>query len=353
MKKMVIAALIVLAVLAAPVFAGGQQETGPKTVLAGVSIRSLSNPYYLSVEEGAKMFADSVDEDTIDVQLLVSDGSDEKELNNIKAAIARGGKDTILYVDPNNAPNAAAIAEICEEAGVYWMTVWSTAEGLHPRDYPHYVFHMSPDDQKSGHDIAVAMFDSFKTPGKGKILAIQGMLANSAAINRFKGLQKALSEYPGVELIDDQAGDWNPAKALEITETWLSTYGDIDGIWVANDSMALAVVEALRAKGLNGKVAVAGVDGIADAITAIQNGDMVATVSVNPWLQGGFGLALPYAAYKGYIDTTKMTEEQMMFNTAGLLVSTENIDDYVAGYIEGRPTFDFEDYWSIIYKAME
>jgi len=351
MKKIIFVIGILSLIMIFIQFGYGQENT--ETVYAGMAIRTLSNPYYLQVKEGGEMFVESQPKGTMKLQMLISEGSDDKQINDVKALIARGGKNTILYVDPNQAPDAAAIAEICEEAGVYWCTVWSTAEGLHPKDYKYYVCHQSPDDQKSGHDIAVTMFKNFKTPGKGKILVIQGMLANSAAINRFKGLQKALEEYPEVELLDDQAGDWNPQKALTITETWLSTYDDIDGIWVANDSMALAVVEALKAKGLNGKVFVAGVDGIDDAITAIKNGDMIATVSSNGWLQGGYGLALCYAAYKGEIDTTKMKPEQMMFYTEGLLITLDNVDWYVKNYIENKPKFDFNNYWSVIYRPME
>lgn len=332
-----------------------QEESTNKVnkVYAGIAIRTLSNPYMVQIKEGAEMFVNSLPEGAAELQILCCEGSDEKQINDIKALISRGGKDTILYVDPNQSPNAAVIAEICEEAQVYWVSAWNAAEGVYPMDYKYYVAHHSPDNVKSGYDIAVEMFKSFETPGKGKILAIQGMLANTAAIDRFKGLKKALEEYPDVELLDDQAGDWNPQKALNITETWLSKYKDIDGIWVANDSMALAAVQALKAKGLNGKVKVVGVDGIDDAIEAIKNGDMVATVSSNGWLQGGYSLAMAYAAYTGKIDTTKLEPGKRMFHTEGIFITEDNVSEYEEKYVKNKPQYNFEDIFSIIVRPMD
>lgn len=346
MKKVSILAVAVLFFFTAfGVFAAGQQEGEDMKVLAGVSLRWLNNPYFVSLGEGAKLLAEEVP--NLEVQIMECQGNDEKQINDVKNLIARGGKNTILFFDPNQAPNAAEIVEICEEAGVYCSSVWSMAEGVYPVDYKYYVNHQTPNDQKSGYDIAVEMFERFDTPGKGKILAIQGMLGNSAAINRFKGLQRALEEYPDVELVDDQAGDWDPMKALNIAETWLNKYSDIDAIWCANDNMALSVIEALKKKGLNGEIQTCGVDGINEAVAAIKAGNMTATVGVNPHAQGFYGLALPYAAITGRIDPEELPAEKRMFYTKGILITPETVEEFEKEYVENTPTFDYEgDLWA-------
>jgi len=233
--------------------------------------------------------------------------------------------------------------------GVYWETTWSTAEDIKIKDFEYYAFHQTLDDRGSGYAISKAMFDQFDTPGEGKVLAIQGMLANSAAINRFKGLEDALAEYPGVELLDDQAGDWDPQKAYTIAETWLSKYDDIAGIWVANDSMALAVVELLEAKGLIGDVKVVGVDGIPDAVTAIQEGKMTATVYSDPYKQGGGSLAYLYQIWMGNIAVSSLTDEQRCFLTEGVLVTADTVD----AFANSTPEFDYGDPQSMIYKLWD
>ena len=87
--------------------------------------------------------------------------------------------------------------------------------------------------------------------------------------------------------------NWSPAEGLEKTNAWLTQYGDeIGGIWAANDEMALAAVEALRADGRAGQVPVTGIDGIQLAVEAILAGEMAGTVSWDPYWQGGMGLSI-------------------------------------------------------------
>lgn len=360
MKKSRLVALVSVLALVAALFAGcggsnnqtqttgGQGSTtsaATKKIVLGVAIRSLTNPYQATVVDGAKMFAEYLKAQGVDaeVQTLECNGSDDKQINDIKALVAKTGKDLILYVDPNQAPDAAEIAQICEDAGVYWTCAWNKPDEIDPSQFPHWVNFQSPDDSISGYNIATAMFKKFKTPGKGKILAIQGMLANNAAVNRFKGLQKALSENTGVQLLDQQAGDWDPQKALSIAQTWLAKYQDIDGIWVANDDMAVAVVQALKAKGLNGKVQVVGVDGTGAAVDAIKAGDMTATVGSNGWAQGGWGLDWCWQAYTGKIDTQKEDQSLRMVNTKSILITTDTVKDYEASYITNAEKINFDD----------
>lgn len=344
MKKSLLLILIVF--LFSTIVTGcASSETSSKNgekLYIGLAIRGLTNPYYVQLIEGAEMFIDTLPEGSAELQILSSDGSDEKQINEIKAFLAKAGKNGILYVDPQNAPNAAVIAELAEKAGVYWSTTWSMADGVTPKDYKYYVFHQTSDDENSGYLVAKELIEDFKTPGKGNILAVQGSLANSASINRTNGLKKALREYPNVKLLDMKPADWNAQKALTLTESWLSTYKDIDAIWVANDEMALAVRQALKRAGRN-DVLVATIDGIPDAIKAVQNGELTATVNTNPWAQGGYALAILHAAYTGKLDTSKMTDEQMMFKTKGILVTSDTIKDYVENYVDQKPKMDFSN----------
>ena len=77
--------------------------------------------------------------------------------------------------------------------------------------------------------------------------------------------------------------NWSANEALEKVNAWLTKFGDqIGGIWAANDDMALAAVEALRADGRAGKVPVTGLDGTQLAVEAIQKVKMAGTVAWTP-----------------------------------------------------------------------
>ena len=318
-------------------------HAGQKKAYFGVAIHSTDNEYWNQQAEGVKLFVDSLPAGAAEVQILTCDGDDEKQLNGIKAFIASHGQDALLYVDPSNAPNTAAIAEICEEAGVYWTAVWHLAKGLSPLDYKYFVAYSTPDGVQQGYDIATELFKSFDTPGKGKILAIQGQLGNDSAVNRYAGLQKAMAENPGVELLELQVCDWNAQRALTTTETWLAKYSDFDGIWAANDDMAVGALQALKAKGLNGKVKLVGIDGVSSAFAAIDDGDMICTVASNGFLQGGYGASYVYAAWSGKINTADLPASQRAFYTKGLLVNKDNLAEYRANFVQSVPKYDFTD----------
>ncbi|WP_343248662.1 sugar ABC transporter substrate-binding protein [Diplocloster hominis] len=328
-------------------------------LLIGVSIRSLDNPYFVSVVDGINMFADQlkekIGEDNVEVQVSLCEYSDDQQVNDIKAMIAKGGKNTIIYCDPNDAPVAASIAEICEEAGVYWGTTWSYAEGVLPMDYEYYVYYQTPGIVDSLKQLCLDMFADFKTPNQGKILAVQGNLSSTAAIDRFAGLQAALEQTPGVELLDAQACDFEVSKTQACVTTWCSKYdmNTIDAIWVDNDENALAALEVLTAKGFNGKVMLTGFDGIENAVNAIRNKEMYGTIGSNPWLQGGLGCSYLYAVYSGQVDLKSSPQSQRMFYTPTILIEPDNVEEYKADYIDSVPEMDMMDYTKLFYKAFE
>lgn len=316
--------------------------SGDKLTVA-VSIRSMSSEYHMQYVAGAQAFIDSLPEGTTELQVLPCESNDDKQINDIKALIASKGDNMILFVDPNNAPNITSIAELCEEAGVYWVSAWNTPEGINPMSYKYWVAHQACDGVQQGYDLAVNIFDRFEEPGKGKILVLEGMLANTANVERMEGLNKALEEYPDIEVLDDQAGDWDTKKALSITETWLAKYDDIDGIWCASDDMALGVVQALKAKGLDKQVLVTGNDGTTDAVNAVESGEITVTIANNGWLQGGYGVAYAYAAKTGKLDPSSMKPEERMFYTNGIVITGDNVADYKKEYVDSTPVYDYED----------
>ena len=316
--------------------------SGDKLTVA-VSIRSMSSEYHMQYVAGAQAFIDSLPEGTAELQVLPCESNDDKQINDIKALIASKGDNMILFVDPNNAPNITSIAELCEEAGVYWVSAWNTPEGINPMSYKYWVAHQACDGVQQGYDLAVNIFDRFEEPGKGKILVLEGMLANTANVERMEGLNKALEEYPDIEVLDDQAGDWDTKKALSITETWLAKYDDIDGIWCASDDMALGVVQALKAKGLDKQVLVTGNDGTTDAVNAVESGEITVTIANNGWLQGGYGVAYAYAAKTGKLDPSSMKPEERMFYTNGIVITGDNVADYKKEYVDSAPVYDYED----------
>ena len=307
--------------------------------LVGLSIRGLANPYYIELVQGVQKFIDRTPGAELVIMEFHSD--DQKQINDVKAFAARGIP-AILYIDPQSQAVCPEVAEVCEDAEIYWTSAYTLGKDIYPWTYRYFVSHQALDDVTAGYEVAKSMFMKFD--GKpATILCMAGELSNLASINRIKGLEKALEEFPNVTLLDTQPADWDSQKALNVAQTWLTRYSDVNGIWVANDGMAVAVVEALKSKGLNGIIQVTGVDCIPTGLDAVINGDMSATFYPYPKLMGGYGVAMAYAALSGKIDPDELTREQSCYLTPGELVTSENAATFKADIIDKDPEIDFDN----------
>ena len=306
------------------------------------SIRSLSNPYHATWNKGGAAFAKSVGADYV---TLVTEGNSEKGVADIKAILSKTGGNCVVNVDPNDAPDARPIVEACKAAGAYVVTQWNKPADLHPWDNnPNYVAHISFSGVPYGKAMAETLIKAMG--GKGGIVALGGIESNTPAIERKKGLDTALAANSGVQLLDFQVANWSSNEALEKMNAWLTKFGDkIGGVWAANDDMALAAVEALRADGRAGKVPVTGVDGTQLAVEAIQKGEMAGTVAWDPYWQGSMGLAIGLAAKSGKIDPAKEPKEHREFYGTGVAVTTANANDYYEKNVKSEPKLDFADLW--------
>ncbi len=348
-KTLVLVALLVLMVSMVAFANGGSDAAADAEPLAlGTSIRTLTNPYQANYKVGGDMFAEEVG---LTQDVLTCEGSSEKQLNDIKALIAKTGGNVVFMVDPNEAPNVIPIGRALDDADVYWVSWWNKPEDVNVWDYKNWVSHIAFDGISAGEYTAQALIDSFG--GNGKIIALQGMLANSIAQDRFVGLNNILAANPGVELVAYESAEWDRTMAYEKTLSMLVANPDIDGVWAANDNMALGALEALRSEGLAGKVLVTGIDGVSEIFEAIQNGEAAATVYNDSKYQAGIALAIAKAAKDGDLDVAAMPKSRRQFFADALNVNQSNVDEVVNVYVNGTPDYDFKDLFASWSRAME
>ena len=71
-------------------------------------------------------------------------------------------------------------------------------------------------------------------------------------------------------------------------ENILQAHPKVDAVFAADDEMALGAIKAIQAARL--KIVVVGFDGTPDAVAAIKNGTMYATIAQQPSLIGSLGV---------------------------------------------------------------
>ncbi|MBP6653941.1 MAG: substrate-binding domain-containing protein [Propionivibrio sp.] len=131
--------------------------------------------------------------------------------------------------------------------------------------------------------------------GKGNVVILEGPIGQSAQIERRKGNQNVLAKYKDVKVLEMKTANWSRAEALSLMENWLTSHaGKINGIIGQNDEMALGAIEAVKAKGLDPKtIPTAGIDGVTDAVRAVQAGNMVSVLQdASAQAQGGLDVLM-------------------------------------------------------------
>jgi putative xylitol transport system substrate-binding protein len=159
-----------------------------------------------------------------------------------------------------------------------------------------------------------------KMGGKGNVVIIQGPIGQSAQIDRLKGNQDVLQKHPEVKVLESKTANWSRAEALSLMENWLTAHpNQIQGVIGQNDEMALGALEAIKAAKLDvKKFAIAGIDGVTDAMLAAKAGDLVSFLQdAKAQAQGGLDLALRAVkgdSYQPQSEIWKQYEKDMPWN---------------------------------------
>jgi ribose transport system substrate-binding protein len=140
-----------------------------------------------------------------------------------------------------------------------------------------FVTFIGADDFEIGYRQARYLFD--KLGGKGRIVVIEGIAVAPTNRERVRGYQRALAEFPGIELLGSGTGNYQQPDARRLMDEFLQKYPEIDAVLSANDGMALGALEAL--KEANRTAVVIGINGILPAVKLIETGALLASVDFN------------------------------------------------------------------------
>ena len=158
--------------------------------------------------------------------------------------------------------------------------------------------------------------------GKGNVAFLLGPLGSDAEIGRTQGYENVLKSYPDIKVVYKQTANWRTDEALKLAENWLQTGADLAAIVSNNDDMALGAVKAIKDAHLVGKIKVAGIDAAPNALAAVKDGSMTATVSQNTTDQAKMAMEAAVKRANGEkIDAT--------ITVPHALITKENVDKYI------------------------
>ena len=127
------------------------------------------------------------------------------------------------------------------------------------------------------------------------IAELQGIPGASATIDRGKGFHQAVDGK--AKVVASLTANFNRVEGLSVSENILQGNAGLQGLFAHNDEMALGAVEAAAAAGKN--IIIVGFDATDDAIAAVKEGRMAATVAQQPDEMGKIAVQTAVKIIKG------------------------------------------------------
>jgi ribose transport system substrate-binding protein len=276
MKKLVsIIMVLSLMVLAACSMDSGltddkkEKKDSMKDVKVGVSISTLNNPFFVSLKDGIEKEAKEKG-----MKVTVVDAQDDtaKQISGIEDLILQ--KVDVLLVNPTDSAAISSAVKDANDAGIPVITIdRSSDEG----DIETFI----ASDNVAGGEMA-AEYLVKELGEKAKVVELEGVSGASATRERGKGFHNIADKQ--LEVLTSQTAEFDRTKGLNVMENILQGNKDIQAVFAHNDEMALGAIEAIKAAGKD--IIVVGFDGNDDALKAVENGELKATIAQQPALIG-------------------------------------------------------------------
>ena len=81
--------------------------------------------------------------------------------------------------------------------------------------------------------------------GAGDVVLIEGVVGHPANEARMAGVEEVFSEYPDIEVVGRNTGNWDQATGQQVMSDFLASLPNIDGVWT-QDGMAEGALRAIR-----------------------------------------------------------------------------------------------------------
>src|ERR687898_142026 len=271
--------VLVLAVLASSLAVGCQRgeggggDGGGQRI--GLSISTLNNPFFVSMRSGAQQAAK--DEG---VQLIIADAQNDSatQQDDVQNFVTQQ-VDAIL-VNPVDSEAVVPAVQAANQADIPVIALDRGASGGEIATL------IASDNVEGG---GLAGEELIELVGSGPVAQLEGIPGASPTRDRGQGFEEAINAQDAVELVASQTANFDRAEGLNVTENILQSNPEIKGIFAQNDEMALGAVRALGNRA-GTDVKIVGFDAVEEALKAIQDGKMNATVAQQPDRIGSLGV---------------------------------------------------------------
>ncbi|EAC5524718.1 D-ribose ABC transporter substrate-binding protein, partial [Listeria monocytogenes] len=227
MKKMFLLAAGVLVLSgcgAATLDNGGSSETQSEQKAAseltvGVSISTLNNPFFVSMQEGINQLAE---ENDTDVRFVDAQDDTAKQSNDIDDLIQQGVD--VLLINPVDSAAIVPAVEAANNANIPVIAIDRSSDG------GTLLTTVASNNEEGGKMAAEFILEQLGE--NAKVVELEGVPGASATRERGKGFDDYAKDK--LDVVEKQSANFNRAEGLTVMENILQANNDIQGVFAQN-----------------------------------------------------------------------------------------------------------------------
>lgn len=283
-------------------------------IRVAVILKSLTNPFWMMAKKAAE--EKGVE---LGVEVQVFSTTDETDFNaqasQVEDAVTNGF-DVICIVPSDGNALVPAVEEAIGK-GVPVIVLDSALVSDKPSSFV-------ASDNVAGGGMA-AEFIGEQLKGEGNVAVIRGGKGHPVELERYKGFSETLAEkYPNIKLVTEAHADWAADKASNVMEDFLNAHPEINAVFCESDMMVIGASQMAKVANRDDIIFV-GLDGIADALRAVQSGQIAADVAQSPDKIGSYGVEAAVKVAKGETVDARIV-------TPMVLATKANVDPLVEAW---------------------
>ncbi len=287
-------------------------------IIVGYISKNLTDPFHGPINDYATETLDKMVEDgVIDEWTGILDGNTDAptQIDRASDCIAKGCDFVIILPCEAEASDPAVTS--LADAGINVIVVNSKTTSTDDVA----LTYSGSDDVYAGTLLGNWILEN--CPEGGKYLHCNGILGNSAQIQRTEGMHEVLDPHEEFEMVGDEDTQWKGDLAATAAENYIGKYGDeLVAIICDNDDMSSAAQTACNSMGRDDIVCV-GVDGNQHPLEMIRDGELKGTV-----LQDGVGQMT--AGIDAIVQVINEGKAPKNVTVPFVMVTADNVGDYLA-----------------------
>jgi len=256
-------------------------------------VKTRNNPFFEPMIREAEAEAERLGVD-LEVQAPPQETDKERQFDMVRDLAARG-VDAIL-ITPADSKGIVPALKFAQERGVLVINVDNRVDpetarlaGLQLGGF------VSADNEAGGRLAGERMMAYLE--GAGYVAILEGIRGADNAEARKRGFESAVAG--SLEIVASDTAEWDTQKAYAKFQSILAAHPELQGVFAANDKMALGAIQAIREARRRDEIIVIGYDNIPDVRPHLESGAMDATIEQHPDRMGKYSVSLAVAVLEG------------------------------------------------------